>query len=372
MNGASEIQIRVIRQALDRGESIMAVHYASRNLYKAKDTPVAATCVSVTVLADRSTRAFSLSDIRGDSIEGRERELLNRFFEFLNEHQDAKLIHWNMDKADYGFDALANRFEWLTGEEPAYRPPSDRLFDLDQILTNHYGEGYAPHPKLTNLVSLNKVSQRYWMTGKQEADNAETEDFASIQRSTSEKSRAIAELFLGFMNGSLITNESAGTVSFAGAQVDAVKIILTLAERMLYVERSLRRRHSKRPTLEVSDEYDVQDLLRSLLVVFFDDVREETWAPDYAGGSSRIDFTLPDFGVAVEVKKSRDSMTARTVGEELIVDRDKYAGHPDISHLVCIVIDHDGRLANPKGLELDLSRDSTKEGIAVTVRIVDR
>lgn len=372
MNEASEIQLRVVRQALERGESILAVHYASGNLYKAKDSPVAATCISATFLTDGTTRAFSLSGIKGETLEDRERDILKQFFEFLNEHQDAKLVHWNMDKADYGFDALANRYEWLIGERPTYRPPTDRLFDLDQILTNHYGEGYVPHPKLPSLAALNKVNQRYWMTGKEEADKAEVRDFASIQRSTAEKSRAIADLFLHFMDGSLITKESAGSVSFAGAQVDAVKVVLTLAARMLYVERSLKRRHSKRSTLVVSDEYDVQDLLRSLLVVFFDDVREETWSPDYAGGSSRIDFTLPDFGMAIEVKKSRDSMTAKSVGEELLVDRDKYAVHPDVSHLVCIVMDHDGMLANPRGLEGDLSRESTKEGIAVTVKIVDR
>lgn len=372
MNGAAEMQIRVLTQAIERAESIMAVHYASGNLYKAKDNPVAVTCISVTDLSNGSTQAFSLSDIKGESIEDRERELLTKFFDFLNEHQDSKLIHWNMDKADYGFGALANRYKWLTGADPTYRPPSDRLFDLDQLLTEKYGEGYVPHPKLPNLGALNKVSQRYWMTGKDEADKAEAEDFGAIQRSTSEKSRGIAHLFEAFMAGSLVTQDSAGAVEFAGTQVDAVKIVLELANRMLNVERSLKRRHGKRATLVIEDEYDVQDLLRSLLVIFFDDVREETWAPEYAGASSRIDFTLPDFAIAVEVKKSRDSMTAKTVGEELIVDRDRYAGHPDVSHLVCIVIDHEGRLGNPRGLEKDLSRASTKEGIAVTVRIVDR
>ncbi|MFI6958694.1 hypothetical protein ACIBJI_35165 [Nocardia sp. NPDC050408] len=373
MSGASDIQVQVLRQALDRGESIWAVHYASHSLYKAKNEPVPVTCISATSVNDHGSNvAFSISDIRGSNREDRESELLDRFFTFLDEHQDAKLLHWNMDKADYGFESLANRYKWLTGKEPQYRPPSDRLFDLDQIITEQYGEAYVPHPKFRNLVALNKVSQRYWISGQDEAEKAEKEDYAAIQRSTSEKARAIAQLFSGFMGGSLVTSGSAGSVEFAGAQIDAVKLILQLADRMLYVERSLKKRHSQRPTLEVTDEYDVQDLLRSLLVLFFEDVREETWSPEYAGGSSRIDFTVPDYGVAIEVKKSRESMTARSVGEELLVDRDKYAVHPNVSHLVCVVMDHDGRLSNPRGLERDLMRESAKEGIAVTVRIVDR
>ena len=65
-------------------------------------------------------------------------------------------------------------------------------------------------------------------------------------------------------------------------------------------------------------------------------------------------------------------MTSGDLGEELIVDRDRYAQHPAVKHLVCVVIDHDGRLANPRGLEADLMRKSSIEGLSVTVRIVDR
>lgn len=222
------------------------------------------------------------------------------------------------------------------------------------------------------LPHSNGVNRRYWMTGQDEADRAEEGDYSAIQRSTSEKCRAIAELFGLFVSGALTTSNSAGRTKFAGAQVDAVSIVLDVADRMLLVERSLKRRHGGRPTLTVSDEYDVQDLLRSLLVLFFEDVREESSAPEHAGASSRIDFILPAFSVAIEVKKSRASMTSGDLGEELIVDRDRYAQHPAVKHSVCVVIDHDGRLANPRGLEADLMRKSSIEGLSVTVRIVDR
>lgn len=372
MHAASELRFNTLRQAYERGEAVLAIHYASASLFKAKDSPVSVSCIAVTDLQDDSTRAFSMSDFNGDSAEDRERQLLKSFFEFLTDRQDAKIIHWNMDKADYGFEALASRYRWLIGSDVPYRPSNDRLFDLDQFLTETYGEGYVTHPKLPSLVALNRVNQRYWLSGKNEAEKAEEGDYSAIQRSTSEKSRAIGELFRLFVVGTIVTGNSVGRTRFAGAEVDAVNVVLALAERMLLVERSLKRRHSKRDTLLVTDEYDVQDLLRSLLVIFFDDVREESWAPEYAGGSSRIDFVLQSFSVAIEVKKSRESMTSRTVGEELIIDRDKYATHPVVKHLVCLVIDHDGHLANPRGLEADLMRDAPKEGIAVTVRIVDR
>ena len=193
-----------------------------------------------------------------------------------------------------------------------------------------------------------------------------------MQRSTSEKARAIAKLARLLLDGELITQESVGDVVFADSRIDAVKTVLTVAQRLLLVERSLARRHDNRPTISVADEYDTQDLLRSLLVVFFDDVREETATPEYAGGSTRIDFILPDFQVAIEVKKTRKTMTAKSLADELIIDRDRYAKDERVGHLICLVFDHAGLLANPRGLESDLSRDSSAAGLAVTVKIVDR
>jgi hypothetical protein len=49
------------------------------------------------------------------------------------------------------------------------------------------------------------------------------------------------------------------------------------------VVKALRRRHNGRSILGVNDEYDVQDLLNSLLLVEFEDVRREEWIPSYVG-----------------------------------------------------------------------------------------
>lgn len=65
----------------------------------------------------------------------------------------------------------------------------------------------------------------------------------------------------------------------------------------------LRSRREDRPTLDVSDEYDVQDLLHALLRLYFEDVRPEEWTPSYAGKSSRTDFLLPEIDPVVETKK---------------------------------------------------------------------
>lgn len=69
------------------------------------------------------------------------------------------------------------------------------------------------------------------------------------------------------------------------------------------VVKSLRNRYDSRNTIDVDDEYDVQDLLFAILQIFFKDIRKEEWTPSYAGNSSRVDFLLKEEKTVIEVKK---------------------------------------------------------------------
>ena len=133
-----------------------------------------------------------------------------------------------------------------------------------------------------------------------------------------------------------------------------------LFERFFKVARQLRNRHDNRDTISISDEYDVQDLLHALLLIFFDDVRPEEWTPTYAGGALRMDFLLKEIDTVIEVKKTRPSMSSKDLGEQLIIDIEKYQTHPNCKQLCCFVYDPEGILGNPMGIKNDL--ESTHEG----------
>jgi len=135
-------------------------------------------------------------------------------------------------------------------------------------------------------------------------------------------------------------------------RTDAIELICS---RFHTVVSQLRQRHADRSTLDVSDEYDVQDLMHSLLRLFFDDVRPEEWTPSYAGGSSRMDFLLHAEEIVVETKKTRAGSGARDLGNQLIEDIARYRAHPRCKQLVCFVYDPEGRVANPRGIERDLA-----------------
>ena len=118
----------------------------------------------------------------------------------------------------------------------------------------------------------------------------------------------------------------------------------------------LARRYDGRETLRITDEYDVQDLLHSLLSLYYDDIRPEEWTPSYAGSSVRIDFVIPEIKTVIEVKKTRDSMTDKKLSEELIIDIEKYQKHPDCEKIYCFVYDPDTILRNPAAIKNDLEK----------------
>ena len=128
-----------------------------------------------------------------------------------------------------------------------------------------------------------------------------------------------------------------------------------LFRRFPQIVRQLRRRHDDRPTLEISDEYDVQDLLHAVLRGLFNDVRSEESTPSYAGGAARMDFLLKNEKTVVETKMATAKLKDKLIGEQLIIDIQRYRTHPDCQRLVCFVYDPDGNVKNPEGLEKDLS-----------------
>jgi len=133
-----------------------------------------------------------------------------------------------------------------------------------------------------------------------------------------------------------------------------------ICNRFHLIASQIRARHEDRPTIEIEDEYDVQDLLHAILKLEFDDIRSEEWTPSYAGKSSRMDFLLKKEEIIIEIKKTRKSLTGREIGDQLLIDIQRYQQHPNCKYLVCFIYDPEGRIPNPKGIENDLSKTENK------------
>ena len=194
-------------------------------------------------------------------------------------------------------------------------------------------------------------------------DHPQTKDFASlVQQDNNDASTC--EQMLGILKAFDRLQPSNSSDS------DHKAILINLFERFHVVAKQLLRRHQGRETLRVTDEYDVQDLLEALLKIFFSDIRPEEWSPSYAGGSKRMDFLLKNEEVAIEVKMTREGLSDKILGEQLIIDIANYSNHPKCKQLYCFIYDPEGRIRNPRGLEKDLTQ--IKEGLHVFTFVYPR
>lgn len=148
---------------------------------------------------------------------------------------------------------------------------------------------------------------------------------------------------------------------------EPLAIVETLCQRFHRFARQLQQRHNDRSTIDIEDEYDLQDVFHALLRLHFDDVRPEEYTPSYAGAASRMDFLLKQEKLVIELKKTRANLKAKEVGEQLTIDIARYSTHPDCQCLVCFVYDPDGKISNPDGLEKDLERQSSDK---LKVRVI--
>ncbi len=133
--------------------------------------------------------------------------------------------------------------------------------------------------------------------------------------------------------------------------------IKKICVRFHAVARQLRQRHDARPTLDVEDLHDVRDLLHALLCLEFGDIRTEQWAPTSASGQERTDLVIEREQIAITVKRTRQGFGAKEIADQLPVDFQQHAAHPDCKTLLCFVYDPEGRIGNPRGLEVELKRE---------------
>ena len=122
--------------------------------------------------------------------------------------------------------------------------------------------------------------------------------------------------------------------------------------------------------LKFDSEYDIQDLLHSLLRPWVVDIRPEEYTPSYAGSSTRMDFLLPQHEVVIETKLVRSKDHGRKIGDEFIIDIEHYCRHPNCKHLWCVIYDPNHLIPNPGGLKSDLDGTRSLPDGSVTVNVV--
>jgi hypothetical protein len=140
-----------------------------------------------------------------------------------------------------------------------------------------------------------------------------------------------------------------------GAGADPMASLERLLRRLPLVIRQLRSRHGNRPTFQVKDERDLEDLLRALLPIFFDDIRPENRTPSYDSGT-RTDFRLKQEGIVLTIKRAPTRDCEKQLGEQLQEDVNHYERDGSCRVLLGFVHDPEGFLRDPGQLELMWSK----------------
>lgn len=149
--------------------------------------------------------------------------------------------------------------------------------------------------------------------------------------------------------------------SKSAEQSNSLASLRRILDRFPVVSQALCKRYKRRKTIHIRDEYDAQDLLYALLQIQFNDIRREEYTPQYAGASARMDILLKNEQIVVELKMTREDISEKEIGRQLIDDIARYSGHADCKTLVCFIYDPGRMISNPNGLVRDLEVQSNNE-----------
>jgi hypothetical protein len=148
------------------------------------------------------------------------------------------------------------------------------------------------------------------------------------------------------------------------AMVEQICKRLPHAARIL----ALRSRKGKAP-FEISDEYDVQDLLHATLRAYLKYSVQEDPLPKVAGAkSSRIDVSIEELGILIEVKYVRGPEDQKRIFEEYSQDLVLYAEWAHLKTLIYLIY-NSGDLRDPEAFE-KLSATQEIGGKRFSVRVV--
>ncbi len=151
------------------------------------------------------------------------------------------------------------------------------------------------------------------------------------------------------------------------SESDPLQLLRKVCLRFHAVARQLRLRKDYRPTLEVEDEYDLQDMLCALLKLEFDEVGTDEWTPPYTGGASRTTLFLNKDQIAVVAKKTRSGLSAKELADQVTADSSYFRAQDKCSTLFIFIYDPEGRIGSPKRLETNLTSVSERCTVEVLV-----
>ncbi len=231
-----------IKTLRSKPENFYFIHYSCQSLYDDNDAlSPRITSIAITHLSSEQTVSFSTHSIaeelhiaRDNVIEKFdlvEKKLLTDFYRFIRDRRDKFWVHWNMRNLTFGFEHLEHRYRVLGGEDAAIIPVERRL-NLNDILSDRYGNDYAPHPKMKSLMELNGGIHRHFLIGDEEVKAFKNNEFIRMHNSTLAKVGFFVHVARQMKSGKLKTASRGWGVMldkiFEGRVAKSIGLVCTL------------------------------------------------------------------------------------------------------------------------------------------------
>lgn len=195
--------LKVLDQLFVERDNTFVIHYSCETFYERPEgRSPRITSIAIRRLGSGQTVSFSIHQVaERKSIpfneitaqyDDLEREMLDDFYRFVGSHRGFNFLHWNMRDINYGFAAIEHRHKVLKGE-PIHIEEAKK-FDLSRIFIEIYGVAYADHPRLGSLLEINAIKPLDFLSGKEEADAFERQDYVALHQSTLRKVDVLANL----------------------------------------------------------------------------------------------------------------------------------------------------------------------------------
>ncbi len=224
--------LNFIHEMSGNDAKVLIIHYSCESFVTSHGNTPRVTSISVRNLKNAQTSSFSIhlqaqinsKDIKSlsaNDYDVLEKEMLSQFYKFVKKHSSYKWLHWNMRNANYGFEAIKNRYRILGGTPIDI--DDDFKFDLPIILHKIYSKNFEHHEpdgKFLNLVKRNLITNKDALTGKEEALAFEKKEYLKLHISTLRKVDMMASIFNHIQRGKLKVNSS--TIDIYGATLSGI------------------------------------------------------------------------------------------------------------------------------------------------------
>lgn len=187
---------------LKEGKSkTLIIHYSCESFFNLKGKTPRVTSIVIKNRDSHTSVSFSIHlmaqiknkdilNLSDEDFDYVEKEMLKDFYNYQKKHLTYKWVHWNMRNANFGFEAISNRFRILGGYP---KQIEDQFkYDLSDTIGLIHTYGFEKHKKpsrgqLLNLSIRNRISTKDALKGAEEAEAFENKEFLKLHMSTTRK-----------------------------------------------------------------------------------------------------------------------------------------------------------------------------------------